>query len=103
VLQPSPDDIPIPVVTVCPTETTGGSTGTTGGTGASGGTAGVSGGSENGSGPICNCDQSNPNVQPPSMAATPELDSLALMGSGLFGFAGYGLTRWRSRRRPPAA
>jgi hypothetical protein len=32
-------------------------------------------------------------------AATPELDSLALFGSGAVGMAGYALTRFRARRR----
>jgi hypothetical protein len=43
----------------------------------------------------------------PEMAATPELDSLALFASGLFGAAGYALTLSRTRRRsfmtPPRA
>jgi hypothetical protein len=37
-----------------------------------------------------------PGLQP---AATPELDSLALMGSGLSAFGVYALNRWRARRR----
>jgi hypothetical protein len=37
-----------------------------------------------------------PGLQP---AATPELDSLALMGSGLSAFGLYALNRWRARRR----
>ena len=39
-----------------------------------------------------------PGLQP---AATPELDSLALMGSGLSAFGLYALNRWRARRRSP--
>jgi len=38
------------------------------------------------------------------VSATPELDSLALFGSGALGLASYGLIRWRARRgvdRPP--
>ena len=35
---------------------------------------------------------------PPSAAATPELDSLALMAAGLAGLGGYASRRWRSRR-----
>ncbi len=37
--------------------------------------------------------------QPPSPAATPELDSLTLLGSGLLGLGGYALLRLRARRR----
>ena len=36
---------------------------------------------------------------PPSVAATPELDSLALFGTGAAGMAGYVLMRIRARRR----
>jgi hypothetical protein len=36
----------------------------------------------------------------PSVAATPELDSLLLFGFGLTGLGGYSVTRWRARRRP---
>jgi hypothetical protein len=35
----------------------------------------------------------------PSLAATPELDSLALFGTGTVGMAGYALTRLRASRR----
>jgi hypothetical protein len=35
--------------------------------------------------------------EPP--VATPELGSLALLGGGMSGLVGYGLTRWRARRR----
>ncbi|HLZ27788.1 MAG TPA: hypothetical protein VKV73_10750, partial [Chloroflexota bacterium] len=34
----------------------------------------------------------------PQLSATPELDSLALMGSGLLGLGGYALLRLRARR-----
>jgi hypothetical protein len=38
----------------------------------------------------------------PDVGATPELDSLALMATGLLGMGGYGMQRWRaSRRRGP--
>ena len=33
------------------------------------------------------------------LGATPELDSIALFGSGVLGLAGYGLLRFRARRR----
>jgi len=36
---------------------------------------------------------------PPSIAATPELDSLALFGAGAIGMAGYALMRLRAGRR----
>jgi hypothetical protein len=36
---------------------------------------------------------------PPSVAATPELDSLALFGTGAMGMAGYALMRIRAGRR----
>ncbi|MBV9896331.1 MAG: hypothetical protein JO020_19370 [Chloroflexi bacterium] len=36
---------------------------------------------------------------PVDLAATPELDSLVLFGTGLAGVAGYGALRWRMRRR----
>ncbi len=36
---------------------------------------------------------------PPSVAATPELDSLALFGTGAAGMVGYVLMRVRARRR----
>jgi uncharacterized membrane protein YgcG len=35
----------------------------------------------------------------PNVASTPELDSLALLGSGLVGLAGYALAKRRARRR----
>jgi hypothetical protein len=47
----------------------------------------------------------NPGTPPPSslppadMAATPELGSLALLGSGLVAAGGYALTQFRARRR----
>jgi hypothetical protein len=41
----------------------------------------------------------NGNGNPPSLAATPELDSLALFASGAVGMAGYGLLRLRARKR----
>jgi hypothetical protein len=39
------------------------------------------------------------NNQSPNLAATPELDSLLLFGSGTAGLAGYALTRVRAGRR----
>jgi hypothetical protein len=36
---------------------------------------------------------------PPSLATTPELDSLALFGTGAAGMAGYALMRLNARRR----
>jgi hypothetical protein len=41
----------------------------------------------------------NGNKQNVTPAATPELGSLALFGSGLAGLGGYALLRWRTRRR----
>jgi hypothetical protein len=41
------------------------------------------------------------NNNPPSFAATPELDSLALFGTGAAGLAGYALMRLRAARRRP--
>jgi len=35
----------------------------------------------------------------PSLAATPELDSLLLFGFGLSGLGGYAVSRYRARRR----
>jgi hypothetical protein len=46
--------------------------------------------------------QSQPSAfigEPPSPAATPELDSMTLLGSGLLGLGGYALLRRRARRR----
>jgi hypothetical protein len=39
------------------------------------------------------------NNPSPSLAATPELDSIVLFGAGLAGVAGYGALRWKARRR----
>jgi hypothetical protein len=36
---------------------------------------------------------------PPAISATPELDSLALFGTGIAGMVGYGLMRVRATRR----
>jgi hypothetical protein len=36
---------------------------------------------------------------PDTLSQTPEVDSLALLGTGLLGFGGYAVTRWRARRR----
>jgi hypothetical protein len=52
---------------------------------------GGNGGNNNG-----NNDNGN---NPPSVAATPELGSLALFGTGAAGMAGYVLMRIRARRR----
>jgi hypothetical protein len=38
-------------------------------------------------------------LPPDTLTQTPELDSLALLGTGLLGFGGYAMTRWRGRRR----
>ena len=38
------------------------------------------------------------NSNPPSVAATPELDSLVLFGTGVAGVASYALIRVRARR-----
>jgi hypothetical protein len=53
-----------------------------------------------------NCDKGNQMFKPkcedqigPPLAATPELGSLVLFGSGLAGVAGYALTRYRARAR----
>jgi hypothetical protein len=42
-----------------------------------------------------------PQTLPPptDLAATPELSSLMLLGSGLLGAGGYALTRFRARRQ----
>ena len=40
----------------------------------------------------------NGNSNPPSVAATPELDSLVLFGTGAAGIASYALLRVRARR-----
>jgi hypothetical protein len=40
---------------------------------------------------------------PPSVAATPELDSLLLFGTGAVGMAGYALMRLRARGRQDGA
>jgi len=47
---------------------------------------------------VCNNGGNNPN--PPSLASTPELDSILLFGIGLSGLGGYALTRYRARQRP---
>ncbi len=52
---------------------------------------GGNGGNNNGS--------SGNGNNPPSVAATPELDSLALFGAGAAGMAGYVVMRIRARRR----
>ena len=44
-----------------------------------------------------NNNKQNAN-NPPASAATPELDSLALFGTGALGLIGYGLTRRRARQ-----
>jgi hypothetical protein len=41
----------------------------------------------------------NGNKQNVTPAATPELSSLVLFGSGAAGLGGYALLRWRTRRR----
>jgi hypothetical protein len=38
-------------------------------------------------------------TNPPSVASTPELESIALFATGAAGMAGYALTRFRSRKR----
>ncbi len=37
---------------------------------------------------------------PPAVSATPELDSLALFGTGAAGMLSYALVRMRARKRP---
>jgi hypothetical protein len=39
------------------------------------------------------------DIDAPSIAATPELDSVVLFGTGAAGIVGYGLMRLRARRR----
>jgi hypothetical protein len=53
-----------------------------------------------------NCGNDKPVGRPadecpaaPSPSATPELDSLVLLGAGLLGTGGYALTRLRATRR----
>ena len=46
-----------------------------------------------------NNNNGNSGVGNPPSAATPELDSLALFGTGAAGMAGYALMRIRARRR----
>ena len=53
------------------------------------------GGNGNGNGGNGN---GNGNSNPPSVAATPELDSLVLFGTGAAGIASYALLRVRARR-----
>jgi hypothetical protein len=53
----------------------------------------------NGQGQNNNGQGQNNNNQGLKLSATPELDSLALFGTGLVGLAGYGMVRWRARRR----
>jgi hypothetical protein len=47
--------------------------------------------------------QSNGNgaqvLPPDTLSQTPELDSLALLATGLLSFGGYTMKRWRGRRR----
>ena len=50
----------------------------------------------NGSGGSSN----NGGGSPPNPAATPELGSIVLFGSGLMGLGAYGMTALRARRRP---
>ena len=40
-----------------------------------------------------------PGTYPPTVASTPELDSLALFGTGVIGVAGYALMRFRVARK----
>jgi hypothetical protein len=40
-----------------------------------------------------------PGTRPPSVASTPELDSLVLFGTGVIGVAGYAVMRFRATRR----
>jgi len=63
-----------------------------GGNGNGNGNAGGNGNGNGGNG-------NGGNISPPSLAATPELDSLALFATGAAGIAGYGLMRIRAGRR----
>ncbi len=57
---------------------------------------GNGGGNNNGNGGAGN---GNSNGNTPSLAATPELGSLALFATGAAGMASYGLLRLRARKR----
>ena len=46
-----------------------------------------------------NNNQGQNGPKPPSLAATPELDSIVLFGAGLLGAGGLGYWRMRVRRR----
>ncbi len=92
VVQPSPDQFPLPIITITQPGSDNDSSDTDRGTN-DGPRMGDAPGDGSG-GLLVATEQA-----PPVLQGTPELESLALMGSGLLGAAGYGLSRLRALRR----